>query len=495
MKIPSTLVVPIVLATGLLLTACGSGTGPQAIQAPAATPTAAATSTASPIRAAEDPRRPGRTYAPIPRAASVRASAPGSSSGGSPVLRTPTKTVHREAKARPALGASDRGVTADQIRLGTINMHSMPLARIAITPLVQGILGTASAINDRGGVLGRRLQIVDCDSGAGDVARSKNCVAKLVDQDRIFSLVTGADWGSASIHDDVRRRRLPYVGVWAYSQTEWQDPWMFPTHMSMLHEAMAGGRWVRDVIKPKTYGLLCLNSPEMQRACSEVARILDAAGSRMVKKIDLNVSDVSMSSYVLAMRAAAPEHVVHYVMNPAMMAKFIVESAQQGYWPPQGISGNHLAAELLGSILGPFPEGRYWTNTTYRLWGPEFVATMNRYARGSAGRLHHLIQVAHTGVNIFAAAAREVGPDLTRERLVAVLGNRTWKSDASLDQTFTWSPAERGGTAEHPTWSRNLAQGRQFMYRYVSANTRSNPDGSPSGLVPDDRQFVIRTHD
>lgn len=40
-----------------------------------------------------------------------------------------------------------------------------------------------------------------------------------------------------------------------------------------------------------------------------------------------------------------------------------------------------------------------------------------------------------------------------------------------------------------------MEPGSQFMYRYVSANTRSNPDGSPSGLVPDDRQFVIHTHD
>jgi hypothetical protein len=48
--------------------------------------------------------------------------------------------------------------------------------------------------------------------------------------------------------------RLPLVGAWAYSQTEWQDLFMVPTHMSMIHEAMAGARWARDVVKPKTTG-------------------------------------------------------------------------------------------------------------------------------------------------------------------------------------------------------------------------------------------------
>ena len=53
---------------------------------------------------------------------------------------------------------------------------------------------------------------------------------------------------------------------------------MFPTHMSMYHEAHNGAIWARDVVKPKTYGLICLNSPEMQKACQNVRDVLDAAG-------------------------------------------------------------------------------------------------------------------------------------------------------------------------------------------------------------------------
>ena len=31
------------------------------------------------------------------------------------------------------------------------------------------------------------------------------------------------------------------------------------------------------------------------------------------------------------------------------------------------------------------------------------------------------------------------------------------------------------------------------MYKYTSSNTVANPDGSPSGFVPDPDQFVIYT--
>lgn len=155
------------------------------------------------------------------------------------------------------------------------------------------------------------------------------------------------------------------------------------------------------------------------------------------------------------------------------------------------MSGNHLAAEVLGSVWGKFAAGRYWTNTTYKLWGAEFIATMNRYARGNKGANHHIVQAGYVGVNLLAQAAKAVGPNLTREALMDQLRNgEVWRSDASLDQKFSYRPSERADTG----WSRDLGQGREFMYKYVGPNTVANPDGSSSGFIPDPDQFVIHTH-
>jgi hypothetical protein len=194
------------------------------------------------------------------------------------------------------------------------------------------------------------------------------------------------------------------------------------------------------------------------------------------------------------MRAANPEHVIHYVINPATIVKFVVEASQQNYYPPKGLSGNHLAAEVLGSLFGKFPAGRYWTNTTYKLWGSEFMAVMNKYARGNKGLNHHIVQASYVASLILERAAKSVGPNLTRERLMAQLGNGDiYDSDASLDQRFSWAKTERGGDYEHQTWSGNQGQGREFMYKYTSSNTVSNPDGSPSGFQADPDQFEIYT--
>ncbi len=520
--------VPVAVAAALVLAACGSGSDdtPVAQQAPDAAQAAEApantdSSTSSTTDKSDAAAVPGavKDKANAPAAvtkADTKTDAKGTAKGNSTTkAATPSKGGTEKAKAGTAAdvtdvkstesaaekaenqkiydaknGATEIGVTKDSIKLGSINMHGMALGNVLVQPMVRGNLASSSLINDRGGVLGRRISIVDCDDGPGEVSRSKACIKKLAGQDKIFSLTSAVSWATASIHDDLKQYKLPYIGAWAYSQTEWQDPYMFPTHMSMIHEAMAGANWAKNVIKPKTYGLVCLTSPEMQLACQEVQKIMDASGAKLVKKADVSISETSMSSQVLAMRAANPDHIIHYVINPATMAKFMVEAAQQNYYPPKGISGNHLAAEVLGSIFGKHPTNRYWTNTTYKLWGPEFMATMNKYARGNRGTNHHIVQAGYVAMNVFAQAAKETGPNLTRERMMATLGNGTiWKADASLDQKFQYINSERTGN----NWNKEQGQGREFIYKYTSTNTVSNPDGSPSGFAPDTDQFVIYT--
>jgi ABC-type branched-subunit amino acid transport system substrate-binding protein len=516
---------PVVVAVGLLVAACGGGgkTQPVALSVPAPAAPASDPSTAKLVQAVaqylasqdaapkQDPALDALNKQALQKVVDQAKEelAKDNTSDTSDAPQTDTvqaaraRDQHEAYATKPAdtdrfratNGATDTGVTRDTIKLGSINMHGMALANVVTEPVVRGTFASAEAINDRGGVLGRKLVISDCDDGPGEVARAKACLKKLVAQDKVFSLITAQDWATASLHDDLHQYKLPYVGSWAYSQTEWQDPFMFPTHMSMIHEAMAGANWVKDVVKPKTYGMLCLTSPEMQLACNQVQKILSASGAKLVKKVDVAISETTMSPQVLAFRVANPEHIIHYVINPATVIKFMVESAQQGYYPPKGISGNHLAGEAVGGFIGDWPAGRYWVNTTYKLWGAQFMATMQRYARANVGFTHHIVQAAYVGVNMFAAAARQVGPNLTRAQLMAALANGSvWNTDSDLDQRFSYTPAERGGSYENQTWSSDGGQGREFMYKYDSSNTVSHPDGTPSGWVPDPDQFVIRTN-
>ncbi len=517
---------PLVLSTALVLSSCGggsddaansaqqqpvgvteaagapvAGTATDAVADPAAAPitnavpgAAAGTETAPVEGGAADAKAPVGASTKTKTSKGAEPAAAAGSAAGLTSIDNAAQSAENARIAASKNGATDMGITKDSIKLGTVGMYGMALGNLLIGPIAAGVKATFTSINDRGGVLGRRMSLVECDDGPGEVSRSKACIKKLIGQDKIFAFLGYTSWASASIHSDLAQYKVPAIGTWAYSQTEWQDPYMFPTHMSMVHEAMAGATWVQNVIKPQTYGLLCLTSPEMQLSCNEVQRILDASGAKLVKKVDVGITETSMSAQVLAMRAANPDHIVHYVINAATTTKFLVEASQQNYYPPKGISGNHMAGEIIGSLFGKHPAGRYWTNTTYKLWGTEFMAIMNRYARGNKGLNHHIVQASYVGALVFERAAKAVGPNLTRERLIAQLGNGdVYAADASLGQSWSYNKAERGGSGTEQTWTDKQGQGREYMYKYENSNTISDPDGTPQGFRPDTDQFEIYT--
>ena len=337
-------------------------------------------------------------------------------------------------------------MTATEIKFGGIQMHGMPLGNLLVDPQVRGDTAALNAINDSGGIYGRKLRYIDCDDGPGETSRAKACMKKLVEQDQIFALLTSVTWSSIPItNDDLERTQTPWIGAWSYGFVEWTNPWSLPSHMSMMSESNAGAEWVRDVIKPKKFGLICLNAPEMQRSCQNVNNVLTAAGAKMVKKVDVSLTPGDLSGEVIAMRAAEPDHIIHYVINPASIAKFVVDATQQQYWPPKGMSGNHLAAEILGEIFGDWPVNRYWTNTTYKLWGPDFMATMKKYAPNNQGMNHHIVQAGFAAANFAADALRRIGPQPTRAKLMRLVHTpgTFWQTDAGLDQKFFWSAGDR----------------------------------------------------
>ena len=87
-----------------------------------------------------------------------------------------------------ALAQSQQGVTKDQIIIGTIQDLSGPLAGPG-KQMYHGIQMGMDEINEQGGINGRKLVLKMEDSGY-DPKRAVLAAQKLVDQDRIFAMVS-----------------------------------------------------------------------------------------------------------------------------------------------------------------------------------------------------------------------------------------------------------------------------------------------------------------
>jgi hypothetical protein len=521
----STRIVALAAAGALLLGACGGGSdkdktssaqpaAPSQTEAAAPSPEAAQPSAETP---AGDPAAAPTAEAPAPTASTpagggASASAKGTSggsktaaeagkagtagspsspaaksaaaaaSGGSSIPSTPTPApAPKEGNG----GATDRGVTADEVKFGGIVMYGwLGLAEQVWEPITREQRVLFKIVNDNGGIYGRKLTYIDCDDGPGDPARTRACYKKLVEQDKIFAMSAGCSLSEDQYQADLKRDQIPAFSPCSLYEVEWANPYSFPIHMDMRQEGAATALWAVATKKPKTYGVLCLNIPDSQGACDNVEKQMNKAGAKQVFKRTYRSGTPDMSGDILAARAANPDIIFDYSIDAFVGARFYIDSHQQDYWPPMGIVANHKTIEPLGGIIGDYPAKKgYWNNTTYLLWGPDHIAWQRKFVPANKGLSHHVLQGQWFGTNAMIECMQRIGPNLTRPRLMECMNSQRWETGPGLGQSVMWSAGNR--------YSEDTVNRKEYVYQYVSTETQSNDDGKTTGWVPDPGQFVI----
>lgn len=452
--------------------------GNSASSAPASAGPVAGSGAATPRTAA--------SAAPGAGAAGGAATAKPGTPGTSPAGGAPGTPALPPGPAAGKGGATDVGVSDSEIKVGAIYMHGMQLASFMPKPMERLIETQLRVINDQGGIHGRKFKYIGCDDGVPDAARTRACYKKLVEQDKIFAFLGGLTFNSGLIQPDIERDKVPALAPGSLYRSEWENPWSFAIHMGMEQEARAGGLWVVEVLKPRTVGLLCLNNAEMQATCDASTAVMKKHGIKVVHRVTTSAETADMSGDVLAMRAANPDHILHYTTHPAATARFMLDASQQDYWPPKGVSGNHMAGEFAGALIGNYPAKKgYWTNTTYKLWGPELLSWTRKYVPDQEGLHNHVMQGQWWATNVFFDVLKKMGPHVTREGLKQTLETGEYTTGPGLGQKFMWSPAGRNAPG---TGAR-----REYMYKAVHSDWAATKDSAatPKGLVPDPTKFVI----
>jgi ABC-type branched-subunit amino acid transport system substrate-binding protein len=516
-------IVALAAAAAIVLTACGGGSGKdKAAQAVPSSPSqseqaapAPAGGPAAESAPAADAGAPTATPAPAGSAPGQAASSPTKTASGTGTSAAPAKAAGAAGTANssspagsaksggavpstpipgapgPSVdpktgngGATDRGVSADEVKFGGIMMYGwLGLSEQVWQPMTRQVRALFKIVNDNGGIYGRKLTYIDCDDGPGDPARTRSCYKKLVEQDKIFAFSAGCSISEDQYQADLKNDQIPAFAPCSLYQVEWANPYSFPVHMDMRQEGTATANWAADTKKPKTYGVICLNIPDSQAACSRVEKRMNAFGAKEVFKRTYRSGTPDMSGDVLAARTAAPDMIFDYAIDAFVGARFYIDSQQQDYWPPMGIISNHKTIEPLGGIIGDYPAKKgYWNNTTYLLWGPEHIAWQRKFVPENKGESHHVLQGQWIGEQAMVECMKRIGPNLTRVALMGCMNSQRWESPPGLGQSMMWSAGNR--------YADDTINRKEFIYKYVSTETYSGDDGKTKGWIPDPGEFV-----
>lgn len=98
----------------------------------------------------------------------------------------------------------------EPLRVGIISSATSPVGGDAFTGPGEGARAWFDALNARGGVNGRRVEVVTCDDGGSGVGNNE-CVHRLIDERKVFALVatTALDYAGAPL---VSKAGVPDIG-------------------------------------------------------------------------------------------------------------------------------------------------------------------------------------------------------------------------------------------------------------------------------------------
>ncbi|WP_413756528.1 ABC transporter substrate-binding protein [Streptomyces sp. MMBL 11-3] len=107
-------------------------------------------------------------------------------------------------------GGAPAARDAEPIRVGIVTSATSPVGGDAFTGPRDGAKAYFDALNARGGIDGRKVEVRTCDDGGSGVGNNE-CVHRLVDEDRVVALVatTALDYAGAP---RVARARVPDIG-------------------------------------------------------------------------------------------------------------------------------------------------------------------------------------------------------------------------------------------------------------------------------------------
>lgn len=347
--------------------------------------------------------------------------------------------------ASPGFGA-DPGITKDTITLGAFLPLQSGLGAGA-SQLRDGADAYFKYVNDKGGIHGRKIKwLVENDSY--NPQQTMAVVKKLVDRDEVFAIVStlGTATGVAVL-PFVLQRGVPFIACLSGSPllVDSKEKWVFGVAPLGLQMGGSLGEYAADTLKAKRVAIFYQNDQYGKDGRDGAVVALEKRGLKPVGEANYVPSDVDVSSQVLKLKESNPDAVVLYSI-PKHVSLFLKEAQKLG-WKTKFLSDNPMTDPIMVDLAGSALDGLIVNFFTAISDMPDpLVKQANEilakyYPKTGPGYYSYQGMV---GAILFAEAAKRVGADLTREKLVKALESlKDFKT--GITSPITYGPGDHFG--------------------------------------------------
>ncbi|MDQ3946450.1 MAG: ABC transporter substrate-binding protein, partial [Actinomycetota bacterium] len=335
-------------------------------------------------------------------------------------------------------GATDVGVTAETIKVGGLFFNGSWLDKYS-----QVAEQAASAyfryVNDRGGIHGRKIEFSGCDTAA-TVNGTQGCLRKLTEQNKVFSLGPSLDFNLDTAVPYLADKKVPFIGTPGLYDAEFDSPYMFSSQYRGGEMGAIAATFMVQRQGAKRIAVSWNTQPPGPPCFDGVKRVAKALGVEIVVDASNGPTESDLSPQVIRTRSANPDSII-FCNDPVNAVKFVQAAGRQNYEPPAGWIGAFCLADDVPQAMGPAGVGFFCLSSYDPYWGNSpGIVEMNQITRYYfPSHFHHAYTMpVFAGAKILVEALRRVGPELTRDKLLATM--RTMDAfDTRMGITFNFA--------------------------------------------------------
>jgi len=347
-----------------------------------------------------------------------------------------------------ALAQQGQGVSKDEIRVGTIQDLSGPLAGFG-KQARNGMQLRVDEINEQGGVNGRKLKLFVEDSGY-DPKKAVLAAQKLVNQDKIFIMAghIGTAQNMAAMPVQFDKGVVNFLPITA--AREMYEPYhrlkysFAATYYDQIRLALP------KMIKDKSAKKVCTIYQDDEFGL-EVQRGAEAAlktvGMELAEKTSFKRGATDFSSQVAKMKAAGCDLVVLGTIIRETIGT-VGESRKTGF-NPTFIGSSAAYTDLIHKLGGKPMDGIYATMTVQNPYTDEQSQPLRFWANKYQTKFNEDPTVfsvyGYSIVDQFIKVAQKAGPNLSTDSFVKTMDTMTFEPDMFGAPKSTYTATKRLG--------------------------------------------------
>ena len=244
----------------------------------------------------------------------------------------------------------DPGATDTEIKIGQTMPYSGPAS-------AYGTIGRVEAayfkkINEEGGINGRKINLDSLDDGYSP-PKTVEMTRRLVEQEEVLFMFQPLGTApNAAIHKYMNAKKVPQLFV-ATGATMWGDPKHFPWTMGWQPSYQTEGKiYAKDILAnhPNAkVAVLYQNDDYGKDLLKGLKDGLGAKAGMIVKEASFEVSDPSIDSQILSLKASGADVFVN-IATPKFAALAIRKVYDSGWRPVHYLNNVSLS---IGAVLTP----------------------------------------------------------------------------------------------------------------------------------------------